>query len=174
MADMAHRRIRHSWSLLLAALLSVATVGAFVAVAVWSFVRPRGPEIEAKSIAVPIETKPQENAQSAFEPTDWALRPVALIYIAIPLLLVVSSFVVIAAYPTSLPDVGRTVRIAPPGPRLQTDAQGDLRRFRAEQEKRLNSYYWVDKQKGTVHIPIDQAMKKLAADGIPGFPKARQ
>jgi hypothetical protein len=82
--------------------------------------------------------------------------------------------VLIAAYPTSLPDVDRNLSIAPPGPRLETDAQAQLQRFRAEEEKRLNGYYWVDKQKGIVHIPIEQAMKKLAATGVPGFPKGQQ
>jgi hypothetical protein len=82
--------------------------------------------------------------------------------------------VLILGYPNTLPDVGRTLRINPPGPRLQTDPDADLQHFRAEQEKRLNSYYWIDKQKGTVHIPIENAMKKLVTNGIPDFPKEPQ
>ena len=116
----------------------------------------------------------QRNPATAFEPTDWSLRPVAMIYLAVPLLLVISCFALIAAYPKALPDVDRTLRIAPPGPRLQTDAARDLQRFRADEERRLNSYYWIDKQKRIVHIPIEQAMKKLAATGAPGFPKGQQ
>ncbi len=115
----------------------------------------------------------QDNSATAFEPSDWSLRPVALIYLAIPVLLVVSCFVLIAAYPNALPDVDRTLRIAPPGPRLQTDAAGDLQKFRADEERRLNTYYWIDKQKGIVHIPIEQAMKKLATTGASGFPKGQ-
>jgi hypothetical protein len=113
----------------------------------------------------------EENPTTAFEPSDWSLRPVAFIYLGIPVLLVISCFVLLVAYPNALPDVGRTLRITPPGPRLQTDAEGDLQRFRAEEERRLNTYYWMDKQKGIVHIPIEQAMKKLAATSAPGFPK---
>jgi hypothetical protein len=119
------------------------------------------------------ETDQRENPTTAFESSDWPLRPVAFIYLGIPVLLVISCFVLIAAYPNALPDVGRTLRIAPPGPRLQTDAAGDLQKFRADEERRLNTYYWMDKQKGIVHIPIDQAMKKLAATGAPGFPKGQ-
>jgi hypothetical protein len=115
----------------------------------------------------------RENATTAFEPTDWSLRPVALIYLGTLVLLVISCFVLIAAYPNTLPDVDRTLHIAPPGPRLQTDAERDLRKFRADEERRLNTYYWIDKQKGIVHIPIEQAMKKLAATGAPGFPKGQ-
>ena len=115
--------------------------------------------------------EPSENPQTAFEPSDWNLGWVAWIYCGIPVLLVVSCFVLIAAYPAALPDVGRTLRIDPPGPRLQTDSQAELQRVRAEEERKLNTYYWVDKQKGIVHIPIEDAMKKLATTGVPGFPQ---
>jgi hypothetical protein len=116
----------------------------------------------------------QENPTTAFEPSDWPLRPVALIYLAIPALLVISCFVLIAAYPNALPDVDRTIRIMPPGPRLQTDAEDDLQKFRANEERRLDTYYWIDKQNGIVHIPIEKAMKKLATTGASGFPKGQQ
>jgi hypothetical protein len=115
-----------------------------------------------------------ENPGVAFESSDWALWPVALIYVGTVVLLVISSLVLIVAYPNSLRDVGRAARIAPPGPRLQTDAEGDLRRFRAEEDERLNTYYWINKPEGIVHIPIEQAMRKLATTGISGFPKERQ
>lgn len=119
------------------------------------------------------KTVQEENPTTAFEPSDWSLRPVALIYLGIPVLLVISCFVLVAAYPTALPDVDRTLHITPPGPRLETDAEGDLQKFRADEKRRLNTYYWIDKQKGVVHIPIEQAMKKLAASGAPGFPKKK-
>jgi hypothetical protein len=125
----------------------------------------------------PVVTEPDtsrdQRPKTAFEPTDWSLAPVALIYFGTLVLLVVSCFVLIAAYPRALPDVGRMLRIAPPGPHLQTNAEGDLQRFRAEENRRLNTYYWIDKQKGLVHIPIEQAMKKLVSTGAPGFPKAQ-
>jgi len=115
-----------------------------------------------------------ETPNTAFESSDWPLRPVALIYLAIPALLVISCFALIAAYPNALPDVDRTMRITPPGPRLQTDAEGDLQKFRADEGRRLNTYYWIDKQNGIVHIPIEKAMKELATTGAPGFPKGQQ
>jgi hypothetical protein len=109
-----------------------------------------------------------------FERSDWPLAPIAFLYAAILVLLVVSAWVLIAAYPDSLPDVDRTLRIAPPGPNLQTDSQADLKKLRAAEDKQLNSYYWIDKKKGVVHIPIEEAMKKLATSGIAGFAKAQQ
>lgn len=160
----------------------MALAGFVVTLACGALVRHRS-QVETQSSAAAAENEErekllagdqQENPITAFEPSDWSLRPVALIYLAIPVLLVISSLVLIAAYPNALPDVDRTMRIRPPGPRLQTDAEGDLQKFRAEEERRLNSYYWVDKQKGTVHMPIDKAMKKLATTGAPGFPKVQQ
>lgn len=123
--------------------------------------------------AVPSESD-QARPKTAYEPTDWSVAPVALVYLGVLVLLVVCCFVLIAAYPHAMSDTSRTLRITPPGPRLQTDPQGDLRAFRADEEKRLNSYYWMDKQKGIVHIPIVQAMQKLAKSGAPGFPRGQQ
>jgi len=153
----------------------LAALGGIAVALVYSVVKPRGspPAQKPHSSAAAPAQNAQENSTTDFEPTDWSLRPVALIYAGIPVLLVVSSLVLIAAYPNALPDVDRTLHIAPPGPRLQTDAAGDLQKFRADEERRLNTYYWVDKQKGIVHIPIEQAMQKLAARGAPGFPKGQ-
>lgn len=155
---------------------SVAALGAVAAALVYRVVKPRSRRSEPEwnsSGAAPIKNVQSENPTTDFEPTDWSLRPVALVYVAIPVLLVISCFVLILAYPNSLPDVDRTLRIAPPGPRLQTDAAGDLQQFRADEERRLNSYYWIDRDKGIVHIPIDQAMNNLAATGAPGFAKGQ-
>lgn len=113
------------------------------------------------------------NPDTAFEPSDWNVMPVTAVYIGVLLLLVISCAAAFLAYPGSMGDVDRKLTINPPGPRLQTDSAADLQRFRAEEAKRLNTYYWIDKQKGTVHIPIQQAMQKLVKTGIPGFPKAQ-
>lgn len=163
--------------------LGLAALGGMAAAFAYRALMPRRSEPTAQPrSAAAIEKERQEksaagdppqNPTTAFEPTDWSLRPVALLYAGIPVLLVISCFVLIVAYPHALPDVDRNLHIAPPGPRLQTDAESDLQKFRADQERRLNSYYWIDRQRGIVHIPIEQAMKKLAATGAPGFPKGQ-
>jgi hypothetical protein len=38
-------------------------------------------------------------------------------------------------------------------------------RLREHKLRRLTTYGWVDKQKGTVHIPIEKAMEQLIAEG---------
>lgn len=47
-----------------------------------------------------------------------------------------------------------------------------LPEWRAERAKVLSGYGWVDRSKGTVHIPIEEAMAKVAAGAMPaGAPK---
>jgi hypothetical protein len=114
----------------------------------------------------------RENPGIAYEPADWPLKPILPLAVGVFVLLMISAFVLIFAYPNTMSDVRRELRINPPGPRLQTDEEGNLRDFRADQEKRLNTYYWIDKPKDIVHVPIEQAMKQLVTTGIPDFPKA--
>ena len=115
---------------------------------------------------------PEVNANVAHEASDWHVGIVGFVLLGIFAFLVIAPLVLMWAFSHSLRDVDRRLTVEPPAPRLQTHPPQDLAKFRANEDKRLNSYYWVDKQKGIVHIPIEQAMQKLAHDGIPGFPKA--
>jgi hypothetical protein len=47
----------------------------------------------------------------------------------------------------------------PPMPRLQAAPTLDLQQLRAEQRQRLTTYGWMNQQMGTVHIPIEEAMR---------------
>jgi hypothetical protein len=55
----------------------------------------------------------------------------------------------------------------PPAPRLQSTPLQDLEELRAAEEKELTSYGWVDEKAGIAHIPIDEAIKIVAARGLP-------
>jgi len=55
----------------------------------------------------------------------------------------------------------------PAEPRLQQSPRRDLREFEATESAELNGYQWVDRQKGTVAIPIDRAMDLILHRGIP-------
>ncbi len=57
-----------------------------------------------------------------------------------------------------------------PSPQLQAAPHEDMVRFYREELDRLNSVGWVDRAKGLVHIPIDQAMREVAEEGIQGWP----
>jgi hypothetical protein len=56
---------------------------------------------------------------------------------------------------------------APP-PNLLTDEPGNLRQFREKEDAILTTYDWIDKNAGTVRIPIDRAKALLLERGIPG------
>ena len=60
----------------------------------------------------------------------------------------------------------------PPAPRLQTLPAQDLTTARAEEERVLTTYGWVDERTGTVHIPIEEAMRLLAQRGETPLPPA--
>ena len=54
-----------------------------------------------------------------------------------------------------------------PQPQLQKTPIPDLRAIRAEEDKLLNGYAWVDQPKGVVRIPVDRAIEVLAQRGLP-------
>jgi len=54
-----------------------------------------------------------------------------------------------------------------PNPQLEQNEPKDLQEFRDREEKALTGYAWVDKEKGTVSIPIDQAIDQLVKKGLP-------
>lgn len=49
----------------------------------------------------------------------------------------------------------------PAEPRLQPFPRNELFEFRVKEEAELHSYGWVDKNAGTVHIPIEDAMRLM-------------
>ena len=54
-----------------------------------------------------------------------------------------------------------------PGPLLQVNPAADLERLHESETQILNSYGWVDRQRGIVRIPIDEAMKLALERGLP-------
>jgi len=52
----------------------------------------------------------------------------------------------------------------PPAPRLRVDVPRQLRELRAEEDRILTTYAWVDEAQGIARIPIDLAMAIMAAE----------
>src|SRR5262249_43587864 len=44
------------------------------------------------------------------------------------------------------------------------EQQLEAQRKQTQQERRLSSYGWVDRDRGVIRIPIDEAMKKMVGD----------
>ena len=58
-------------------------------------------------------------------------------------------------------------RQPPPEPRLQISPNKDLQTMRAEEERILNSYGWVDRANGVVRIPVSRAIDLLIERDLP-------
>ncbi len=58
-------------------------------------------------------------------------------------------------------------RPLPAPPRLQAYPFDDLKAFRREEARLLEHYSWIDKNAGTVRIPVSRAIELLAEKGLP-------
>lgn len=65
-------------------------------------------------------------------------------------------------YPLAVNDPPRL----PAEPRLQQFPRNEFYEFRMKEDAALNSYGWVDKDAGTVHIPIEDAMRIMVERGL--------
>lgn len=52
-------------------------------------------------------------------------------------------------------------------PLLQRSSRDDLEAMRVEEDKLLNGYRWVDRERGIAAIPIDRAIAIAAERGVP-------
>jgi hypothetical protein len=68
--------------------------------------------------------------------------------------------------PAPSPMAKENVQPPPPGPRLQTTPELDLRNMRRDEDRRLSGAGWVNQQQGTMRVPIDVAMEVIAGRGL--------
>jgi len=54
----------------------------------------------------------------------------------------------------------------PPEPRLQVSPVDDMGAMREEEDRRLQTAGWVDRQQGVVRVPIDVAMEEILRRGV--------
>jgi hypothetical protein len=75
--------------------------------------------------------------------------------------------------PLEFPLAGSTTETRlPAGPRLQRFPATEIYEFRQQERQLLNSYGWVDRNAGTVRIPIDEAMRLTIERGLPARAQA--
>jgi hypothetical protein len=55
----------------------------------------------------------------------------------------------------------------PPQPNLLTDEPTNLLHYKKSEDTALSSYGWIDKEAGTVRLPIDRAKDLLLQKGLP-------
>lgn len=125
------------------------------------------------------EAKPSGGSGAGHELSDLSPRAIAIFGIALAttvvacMILAMWIFGFFAAREAKLdvPPSPLAKREAPSEPLLQVSAPKDMAEMRAKEEKILTSYDWVDRQAGTVRIPIDRAMQLLVERGLPPSPK---
>ena len=61
-----------------------------------------------------------------------------------------------------------------PQPRLEESERTQLRDLIEDEDRKLATYHWVDKDKGIVQIPIDRAMDLIVQRGLPVRPQGKQ
>jgi hypothetical protein len=108
---------------------------------------------------------------AAHEGADLGRRFIAGAFGLLVLSLAVVTLGVLWLFP--LPSTDRTLNPplpTYPSPRLQPSPRQEMQRFLAGEYEQLTTYGWVDKAHQIVRIPIDVAMKRVAQNGIPGWP----
>jgi hypothetical protein len=119
-----------------------------------------------------------ETVQAGHELTDAQAAPVLrfLAFLAVVSIGVAAVVVVFYNYLESrearektsrYPMAAGATRPLPPPPRLQNYPFQDIKELRQEEHRLLETYEWVDKNRGVVRIPIDRAIEVLAEKGLP-------
>jgi hypothetical protein len=56
---------------------------------------------------------------------------------------------------------------APTLPTIQVNPARDLLQVRATERANIEEYGWVDRERGTIRIPVERAMELLLERGLP-------
>jgi hypothetical protein len=127
-----------------------------------------------------------DNGQSeskAYETRDVKLRPLVVFIAGLAVVGVVVYLVVflmirlfsgqaatedarVAPSSASRPAPGPGGERLPPEPRIQVNAAADMDALRRQEDARLTTYGWVDRQAGIVRIPVDVAMTQILTEGL--------
>lgn len=125
--------------------------------------------------------RPPEGGSVGHEVRDVSVGRVALFGVGLMLLIVVGAVVswLTFRYFAGLPQEGAgypplSPQQLPPAPRLEVFPVEDLAKKREAEAKRLDSYGWIDRQNGVVHIPIERAMELVVERSGPASPGSVQ
>jgi hypothetical protein len=119
------------------------------------------------------ETKRPNTPHAGHETTDvnvWAVGKFAIGLVIVCVVSLVLLFGLMKFFQSrEETSVANTVEPAKlfPEPQLQKAPIPDLKAIRAEEDKLLNGYAWVDQKQGIVRIPVERAIEVLAKRGLP-------
>ncbi|MGB7256954.1 MAG: hypothetical protein WBD48_02620 [Pseudolabrys sp.] len=108
-----------------------------------------------------------------YERSDADPRLVGAIALGLAIFLIAVPFLLLAIYPGAdrLGGIDANLPV-PPAPRLQINPKLDLDRLRAQENARLSTFGWADRDRQIAHIPIERAMELLSQRGLAGWPSA--
>lgn len=144
------------------------------------------PEREERSPAAPGGNGKERAAHGPdktvprYETTDisapamvrWAVG--LIVFTALSMVLVLGFYMALRG-PVGRPRASAQVeRRLPPWPRLQADPVREYVEYRAEQDKEMASYGWVDRERGIVRMPVDRAMELVEKNGLPEWKDSGQ
>ena len=116
----------------------------------------------------------EENKQRrpGFEQTDVNVIAVSKVAIALVLVTILAMAFLVGVFNYfKTREGGEAVSVEPtkifPEPQLEKTPIPDLKAIREAEDQVLNTYGWVDRQKGIVRIPIAKAMDMVVAKGLP-------
>jgi hypothetical protein len=119
-----------------------------------------------------------ETLQAGHELTDAEAAPILrfLVFLAVLTVCLAGLMVFFYNYLASREALEKTARYPmgagmarplPPPPRLQSYPFQDIKELRRDEDRLLNNYEWINKNAGTVRIPIARAMEIVAERGLP-------
>jgi len=134
-----------------------------------------------------MNANPQTGNHGGYEHQDLSPRGVLYFMIGLAVVIIVIYFIVFGMYhfldtynhanqlpmsPMVAPEADtRTVTDSEtqafPQPRLEKSERTELREFIEDEDRKLATYNWIDKDKGIVQIPIERAMDLIVERGLP-------
>lgn len=124
-----------------------------------------------------LDDDPMHNPDVAHEDSDIDFGIVLKVAAGLVLTVVVCALIVRAVFgelsreararDPKLSPLARAAGQLPNAPRLVLHEPQELHKFRAEEDRSLAGYGWIDQIGGVTHIPIADAKKLLAERGLP-------
>lgn len=114
-----------------------------------------------------VEDKRLDAIEAGHETTDADIKPVLIFMIGLAALTGICLMLMALLFgyfagPRVESDAGTSPRLRqeqiPPEPRLQTNPARELQQIEAAEQQKLNSPAWVNRDSGTVRVPIERAM----------------
>ncbi len=120
-----------------------------------------------------------EHTATRYERTDVGVRTIIIAGVALAILSVLISVIVYFTWrllteheAVRVENPMRQGSVVPPEPRVVPNPPVQLQSLRQSEEQRLTTYGWVDKEAGTVRVPLNRAIEIQLERGFPVRPAA--